>query len=160
MNAPDLPDLVAPTPVAHEERYRLWFAGVASEDWFGLLGGSFVVEHPDGEKYRAPFVVGKGTIDEAEYRSLIAGLRYLAGVVLDPALVVVSGESALVINQVFGTRQVSAPSLRPLHAEARALVRSLATVGIRCEGQWIPREQNTEAVALCQQVKDKLIKGD
>lgn len=133
--------------------YRLWFDGSASAGGNGSLACGFVVEHPDGDRYRAPFLAGEGSNNEAEYAALIAGLRYLAGVILDGATVTVHGDSSLVINQVFGTWKVRALNLRPFHAEAQALVRSLAAGGAVCKGEWISREKNKEADALCRQAR-------
>ena len=60
------------------------------------------------------------------------------------ARVHVRGDSKLVIEQVAGRWKVKQPHLKPLHAQARALLDALREVDLA----HVPREQNTDADAL------------
>jgi ribonuclease HI len=77
------------------------------------------------------------TNNEAEYRSLIAGLAEVAAQSGEPgrASVEVLGDSQLVVNQLKGVWKVRADNLRPLSAEALALLGRFQAVRLI----WHPR---------------------
>jgi len=81
------------------------------------------------------------TNNEAEYRTLIAALHdainRITAASADPKTrtIAVRGDSQLVIFQVLGTWKVRAPHIRPLHAEATALLARFKRADIR----WQPR---------------------
>jgi probable phosphoglycerate mutase len=83
------------------------------------------------------------TSNEAEYRTLSAGLADLAARLPDPARanVEVRGDSKLVIEQLAGRWKVRAPNLAADHARARALLGRFGQVRL----VWQPR---AESVAL------------
>jgi ribonuclease HI len=97
--------------------------------------GSFLV---DGESslHRAEF--GNCTNNEAEYRSLIAALRYcLAQGIKNPT---VRMDSALVVNQVNGSWKCKEPHLRPLLEQAQELAAQCPTFQL----EWCAREEIVE----------------
>ena len=71
------------------------------------------------------------TNNQAEYRALIAALRWLADT-LGPdrafAKVLVNGDSQLVVNQIMGKWKVKNEGLRPYWQEARELMAAFAEV--------------------------------
>ncbi len=81
------------------------------------------------------------TNNEAEYRTLIAALRdviaRLTAASLEPKMytLTVRGDSQLVIFQVTGRWKVRNPRIRPLHAEATALLARFKETDV----QWQPR---------------------
>ena len=81
------------------------------------------------------------TNNEAEYRTLIAALRAVlaqaSAANTDPkaATLAVRGDSQLVIFQVTGKWKVRTPHIRPLHAEATALLARFKKADV----QWHPR---------------------
>ena len=81
------------------------------------------------------------TNNEAEYQTLIAALgdvlNRLAASGADPktCTLAVRGDSQLVIFQVTGKWKVKTPHIRPLHAEATALLARFK----RADVQWHPR---------------------
>jgi probable phosphoglycerate mutase len=83
------------------------------------------------------------TSNEAEYRTLSAGLADLVARLPDPARaqVEVRGDSRLVIEQLAGRWQVRAANLRADHARAQALLARFGQVRL----VWQPR---AESVAL------------
>ena len=86
--------------------------------------------------------IGEATNNVAEYRALIAGLEAAAAT---PARVArVRGDSKLVIEQVSGRWKVKQPHLKPLHAEACALLARYDEIDLA----HVRREQNVEADAL------------
>ncbi|MGV9214988.1 bifunctional RNase H/acid phosphatase [Micromonospora sp. RB23] len=92
--------------------------------------------------------LGTATNNVAEYQGLIAGLR--AAAELDAAEVDVRMDSKLVVEQMCGRWQIKHPGLRPLAAQAAALVGRFGAVRFT----WIPREQNRHADALANAAMD------
>jgi len=86
--------------------------------------------------------IGVATNNVAEYRALIAGLEAAS---TTPARVAkVRGDSKLVIEQLAGRWKVRQPHLKPLHAQARALLDTYDEIDLA----HVRREQNVEADAL------------
>jgi ribonuclease HI len=86
--------------------------------------------------------IGETTNNVAEYRALIAGLEAAAAT---PARVArVRGDSKLVIEQIAGRWKVKQPHLKPLHAQACALLARYDEIDLA----HVRREQNVEADAL------------
>lgn len=92
--------------------------------------------------------IGTATNNVAEYRGLIAGLT--AAAELGAARVEARMDSKLVVEQMCGRWQIKHPGLRPLAAEAAALVRRFDAVTFT----WIPRERNRHADALANAAMD------
>ncbi|GGJ84373.1 bifunctional RNase H/acid phosphatase [Pilimelia anulata] len=92
--------------------------------------------------------IGIATNNVAEYSGLIAGLRAAAD--LGAVEVEVRMDSKLVVEQMNGRWQIKHPGLRPLAAEAAALVRRFDSVAFG----WIPRARNTDADRLANEAMD------
>ena len=92
--------------------------------------------------------IGVATNNVAEYSGLIAGLRRAAD--LGAVEVEVRMDSKLVIEQMSGRWQIKNPGLRPLAAQAAALVARFESVRFT----WVPREQNQAADALANAAMD------
>ncbi|MGW5559839.1 bifunctional RNase H/acid phosphatase [Micromonospora sp. NPDC003944] len=92
--------------------------------------------------------LGTTTNNVAEYQGLIAGLT--AAAELGAAEVDVRMDSKLVVEQMCGRWQIKHPGLRPLAAQAAALVGRFTAVRF----SWIPREQNRHADALANAAMD------
>lgn len=86
--------------------------------------------------------IGVATNNVAEYRALIAGLE--AARPFGARRLVVRADSLLVVRQLQGAWRVKQPHLRPLHAQARALLDEYAEVDL----QHVPREANVDADTL------------
>ncbi len=86
--------------------------------------------------------IGVTTNNVAEYRALIAGLEAASATPARRANV--RGDSKLVIEQLAGRWKVRQPHLKPLHAQARALLDAYDDVDLA----HVRREQNVEADAL------------
>ena len=92
--------------------------------------GSYVlIRNADGRQRLQRLDFGEAmTNNQAEYRTLIAGLEDLIGVIEqaghDPAEVSIEvrGDSRLVLNQVAGKWKVKQPHLRPLRDRVRELL--------------------------------------
>nr|WP_203794111.1 bifunctional RNase H/acid phosphatase [Actinoplanes couchii] len=93
--------------------------------------------------------LGVATNNVAEYSGLIAGLE--AAAELNAERVAVKMDSKLVIEQMSGRWQIKNAGLRPLAAEAAALVGKFAGVTY----EWIPRERNKAADALANRAMDE-----
>jgi len=93
--------------------------------------------------------LGELTNNQAEYRALILGLRAVARYA--PAAVRVCLDSELVVKQMAGEYRVKDEALRPLYAEASALVRALPDVTFT----HVPRARNARADALANAALDE-----
>jgi probable phosphoglycerate mutase len=93
--------------------------------------------------------IGVATNNVAEYRGLIAALRWaLARGERD---VLVRSDSELLVKQMLGVYRVKHPGLQPLHAEARLLA---STVG-RVRYEHVRRELNKHADRLANTAMDE-----
>ena len=72
--------------------------------------------------------IGRATNNVAEYSGLIAGLEEAAK--LGASEVDVNMDSKLVVEQMSGRWKVKHPDIRPLHAEARDLMRQFHHVSL------------------------------
>lgn len=92
------------------------------------------------------------TNNTAEYSGVLAGLRWLAGQrrlgarTVSVELLVIEGDSELVLNTLCGAWNTKKPHLARLRDECRSILQSL---GWEWKARWIPREQNQEADMLC-----------
>ncbi|MCL4847055.1 MAG: reverse transcriptase-like protein [Acidobacteria bacterium] len=93
--------------------------------------------------------IGIATNNVAEYRGLLAALKYAVDHGIDRLLV--RSDSLLLVNQMLGRFKVKHPGLQPLHAEARGLARQLARVGFEHVG----RAQNAHADRLANAAMDE-----
>ena len=93
--------------------------------------------------------IGFATNNVAEYRALIAGLQ--AARPFHAPVVHVRADSMLVIRQLEGAWRVKQPHLRPLHAEAKALLDEYEVVDLA----HVPREQNEDADLLVNAALDQ-----
>ncbi len=93
--------------------------------------------------------IGVATNNVAEYRAVIAGLQ--AARPFGARVVHVRADSLLVIRQLEGIWRVKQPHLRPLHAEAKALLAEYDVVDLA----HVPREQNTDADLLVNAALDQ-----
>ncbi|WP_446210808.1 bifunctional RNase H/acid phosphatase [Micromonospora sp. IBSANI012] len=116
----------------------------------GPAGYGAVVRDPDSGEVllERSEAIGVSTNNVAEYRGLIAGLE--AAAELGAAEVEARMDSKLVVEQMCGRWQIKHPGLRPLAAQAAALVDRFESVRF----SWIPRERNRHADALANAAMD------
>ena len=93
--------------------------------------------------------IGVTTNNVAEYRAVIAALE--AARSFTARTVRVRCDSMLVIRQLEGAWRVKQPHLRPLHAQASALLRHYEVVDLA----HVPREQNVDADLLVNAALDQ-----
>ncbi|KIF06616.1 hypothetical protein PL81_06525, partial [Streptomyces sp. RSD-27] len=111
--------------------------------------GAVVLDPVTGETLaeRAEFI-GIATNNVAEYRGLIAGLKAARELAPD-AVVRVRMDSKLVVEQMSGRWKIKHPDMKPLAAEAAAVLpRGQVTY------EWIPRERNKHADRLANEAMD------
>ena len=115
----------------------------------GPAGYGAIVRSADGDVLtERSGSLGLTTNNIAEYTGLIEGLA--AADELGATEVTVRMDSKLVVEQMSGRWQIKHPGLRPLAAQAAALVHKFDLVRF----EWIPRERNTHADALANQAMD------
>jgi dinuclear metal center YbgI/SA1388 family protein len=92
--------------------------------------------------------IGRATNNVAEYRALIEGLKMARAA--GAAEVEVLADSELLVKQMRGEYRVKNEGLKPLHAEATALVRGFVKFSIR----HVPREENAMPDRLLNEALD------
>jgi ribonuclease HI len=93
--------------------------------------------------------IGVATNNVAEYRAVIAGLQ--AARPFEARVLHLRADSMLVIRQLEGAWRIKQPHLRPLHAEAKALLASYEVVDLA----HVPREENVDADLLVNAALDR-----
>jgi ribonuclease HI len=108
-----------------------------------------VLSSPDGDVVdEAKQTIGVATNNVAEYRALLLGLQRAKD--LGATEVEVVNDSELIAKQINGQYKVKHVDMKPLHAEAKAALRSFGAWRIRS----VPRAQNKDADALVNQALD------
>ncbi len=92
--------------------------------------------------------IGFATNNVAEYRALLRGIEWARGLGADELEIV--NDSELVARQLTGAYKVKHPSMKPLHEEALAALRTLGSWRIRS----VPRAQNARADELVNRALD------
>jgi ribonuclease HI len=121
-----------------------WFDGSAHPNP-GKIGIGGLLAGPDGETIELCQCAGFGNSSVAEYRALIAVLE--AAVRLQPAQLVIYGDSLVIIDDMNQRAAKGADSLRGERECARGLIAQMNDVELR----WIPRHRNAAADRLSQQ---------
>lgn len=121
-----------------------WFDGSAHPNP-GRLGLGALLTGPQSQRIEISQRAGYGNSSQAEYFALIALLE--AAVRLQPAELVVYGDSQVVINDVNSITPSGAKGLATQRARVGALIAQLHCVTL----QWIPRKKNAHADRLSQQ---------
>jgi ribonuclease HI len=124
-----------------------WFDGSAHPNP-GRLGIGALLCGPDGERVEISRRAGHGNSGEAEYLALITLLQ--AAVPLQPAQLVVYGDSKVVIDDVNLAPATGARGLEAYRSQVSGLLRQLAQTGA-VSVCWVPRHRNGAADRLSQQ---------
>jgi ribonuclease HI len=103
--------------------------------------GSLITEFHDA--------IGVATNNVAEYRGLIAALRF--ALAENHRRVRVRSDSELLVRQMQGRYRVKHPNLQPLHAEATGIAAQLERVTY----EHVPRARNAHADRLANQAMDE-----
>jgi ribonuclease HI len=120
----------------------------------GPAAAAAVVSSPEGEVLdEAMLPLGEATNNVAEYRGLLLGLERARQ--LGATEVEVVNDSELVAHQVNGRYKVKHPDMKPLHAEATALLGGFDAWTMRP----VPRAENADADALVNRCLDRLPAG-
>ncbi|MET3133272.1 ribonuclease HI [Oxalobacteraceae bacterium GrIS 1.11] len=138
-----------PPPTA----WLAWFDGSAHPNP-GKIGIGALLTGPDGQRHAISRRAGHGNSGMAEYSALIALLE--AAVALQPAELIVYGDSRVVIDDARQAGRAGAKGLEAQRARASALLARLPQVTL----QWIPRQQNSAADALSQGAIELADDGD
>jgi ribonuclease HI len=126
------------------------FSDGASRGNPGPAGAGAVLALPSGEVVeRLGLFLGVQTNNHAEYMGAILGLR--RALELGAEEVELFADSQLLIRQLAGRYRVKSPTLRPLHAEARALLAQFR----RHTLTHLPREENREADEMSNRAIDE-----
>jgi ribonuclease HI len=127
---------------------EVWVDGLCepvNPDGTACIG--YVIKKDGKVLARASEVVGRGegmTNNVAEYTALIRALEKIMHLGLARQEILVRSDSKLVVNQMKGSWAVKAPLILPLYRKAKMM-----KTAMNIRFNWVPREQNTEADALC-----------
>jgi ribonuclease HI len=131
------------------KRTRLYVDGAARGNP-GPAGAGAVILSPEGHVVaKLGKFLGDSTNNVAEYMGLILGLKRAKAMGIKE--LDVFSDSELMVKQLAGDYAVKAEHLRPLHDEARALLRGFAEVLVR----HIPREENAQADLMSNRAIDE-----
>jgi ribonuclease HI len=104
--------------------------------------GASVRDEKGSEICTVSQLIGRGTCNVAEYRAAIEGLKKAKDV--GAKQVELRMDSELVIRQIDGIYKVKKDTLKELHVEVMALLRSFEKYSVK----HVPREDNTRADGL------------
>lgn len=125
---------------------KMSFDGSCDPNPGGRMGWSYILTFADGradQGHNEAPANAANTVNVAEYRGLLAGLRaYLAAGGRGPLQI--TGDSQLVIRQVNGEYKVRKAALQGYHAEVGQLAAQIRDLSL----VWNPREHNTAADIL------------
>jgi ribonuclease HI len=116
----------------------------------GPAGAGAVIVNPDGHIVaKIGKFLGDSTNNVAEYMGLILGLKRAKAMGIKE--LDVFSDSELLVKQIAGDYAVKAEHLRPLHDEAKALIKGFSLIQLR----HIPREENEQADAMSNRAIDE-----
>jgi ribonuclease HI len=116
----------------------------------GEAGFGIQVTRPDGSASAGLYgYLGRATNNVAEYQALIHALRYALR--SGARRVRIFSDSQLVVRQIDGSYRVKHHDMRPLHAEAMALMARFEDARV----SHVPREQNRDADRLANRALDE-----
>jgi ribonuclease H / adenosylcobalamin/alpha-ribazole phosphatase len=123
---------------------------------------AFVVrEHEGGEIIRTEsgyLSDPESTNNVAEYRGLIEALTYAA--IAKPHTLQLRSDSKLIVNQVNGVWSAKHDSMIMRCAEAQVHIDKLRESGITVDLQHVHREENVEADAECNRLKEEILQSE
>jgi ribonuclease HI len=115
----------------------------------GPAGYGVRIEQSDGTILELKEFLGSCTNNVAEYRGLLAALRW--GAEHRVTELRIRSDSELLVKQMGGEYRVKNPGLLPLYDEARALIRKIGRVTF----EHVRREFNQDADRLANQAMDE-----
>jgi ribonuclease HI len=134
---------------ARPARARLFTDGAARGNP-GPAGAGAVIVSPEGRLVaKMGKFLGENTNNYAEYMGLLLGLRRAKAMGIKELEVL--SDSELLVRQLNGDYAVKAENLKPLHAEAKALLGAFVMVDV-CH---IPREENKAADEMSNRAIDE-----
>ncbi len=140
---------VAAKAVERPPRVHLFTDGAARGNP-GPAGAGAVIVSPAGHiMAKIGKFLGESTNNVAEYTGLILGLKRAKAMGIKE--LDVFSDSELMVKQIAGDYAVKAEHLKPLHDEARALLKAFPEVHVA----YIPREQNTAADEMSNRAIDE-----
>jgi ribonuclease HI len=115
----------------------------------GPAGYGVRIEQPDGTVTELKEFLGSSTNNVAEYRGLLAALRWAVDHGISELRI--RSDSELLVKQMRGEYRVKNPGLLPLYEEARALMRTIGRVRF----EHVRREFNKDADKLANEAMDE-----
>ena len=139
----------AAVAAARPVRTRLFTDGAARGNP-GPAGAGAVIISPEGHVVaKVGKFLGEETNNVAEYMGLIIGLKRAKAMGIKELDVL--ADSELMVKQLNGDYAVKAEHLKPLHDEAKGLLKAFSDIEIR----HIPREENAQADAMSNRAIDE-----
>lgn len=118
----------------------------------GVHGQRVCVHDIEVDKYIVKTIKEGKTNNELEYWALIIAIRYANRNYNSKHIVVFTGDSRLIINQVWGRWRINKERLWILH---KIVMKELKKAKYEPLGEWIRRDENIAGIRL-----EKLMKSD
>jgi ribonuclease HI len=145
----DREEALAAVQAERAKRTRLYTDGAARGNP-GPAGAGAVIVSPDGHIVaKVGKILGESTNNVAEYMGLLLGLRRAKAMGIKE--LEVFADSELLVRQLSGEYAVKAEHLKPLHDEARELLKAFSWIEVR----HIPREENAQADLMSNRAIDE-----
>ncbi len=140
----------AAAEVEERARHARLYTDGAARGNPGPAGAGAVILNADGHVVaKIGKFLGESTNNVAEYMGLILGLKRARAMGIKE--LDVFSDSELLVKQIAGDYAVKAEHLKPLHDEAKALLKGFSFVEVR----HIPREENAQADAMSNRAIDE-----
>ncbi len=137
--------------------YTAWTDGSVRSGNPGIAGIAVYVEHDGVCVHRgAKLLPNDSTSNEAEYKAIIAAIKYLKSVNIDNDSCIVITDSQLVYGHVIKNWNCNFAHLRVLRDEIRGLLKELP---FKLELRAVSRTHTEKANVLAQAITDKEKKG-
>lgn len=116
---------------------------------------AFVIKNENQEIiYRESEYMGITTNNDAEYKALLKAWEKLQTISTSEVICHFFSDSQLMVSQITGKFKINAPHIKEYVQKIKQLEKAVSHV----EYTYIPRAQNKEADALCNQTLDSLSK--
>jgi len=139
----------AAEPSAARERSATAYIDGGARGNPGPAGYGVHIEQADGTIIELKEYLGRQTNNVAEYKGLLAALRW--AVEHGVSRLLIRSDSELLVRQMRGEYRVRNPGLQPLYDEAQSLMRRIGTVTF----EHVRRELNADADRLANEAMDE-----
>ncbi|MFW9930921.1 MAG: ribonuclease HI family protein [Candidatus Thorarchaeota archaeon] len=148
------------------KEYKIWFDGAARGNP-GQAGAGAIFQDNESKQFNFKKYLGIATNNQAEYQALLIALEQLLTHlkkegVQEPIVLLIHGDSELIIKQLRGEYKVKNPILKVFYEKVQTLLKSFKSINDRNKIDFfhIPREINKKADELANKAIDERFNRD